>query len=341
MNKNLIKKVASSCFSYFLSLALIIFFLAGCAAQKEEISALPEEQPDSLEVVEGEIEPELDLGQVAEVADQSVQITFGDYHNGLGSFSPTGNKVIFQSSRDSVWQIYEIDLEDKSEQRIIISDANDENPVWTTDGSRIIFVSDRNSNNVEWERDIYLYDPTTGETIALTETPSDDWYPVPIDEGSFIFLTEREADDELDVYYKQNALYMGFIDGTESIKIAGANINPSAPVSWKENKFILRTSDAGLAVWSYDDGSMERLTPSSLKCGTSTINREKDWLVFCAREDDKYKLYLLDLNTNTLQLIDTQGIDVRYPQISPDGSLLLYTAEINGYFQMFTIDLER
>jgi len=204
----------------------------------------------------------------------------------------------------------------------------------------LILVSDRNSKEVEWERDIYLFDPASSEIISLTETSADDWFPVPIDEGSFIFLTEREADQELDVYYKQNAMYMGFVDGTEAIKIAGVDINPSAPVSWKENRFIIRTSEGGLAIWSYDDGSIEKLTPSRLKCGTSTINRDKDWLVFCAREQEKYGLYLLDLNTKTLQLLETLGDDLRYPQLSPDSSTILYTAKIDGYFQMFTLDLE-
>jgi len=340
MNKQTTFSLIRGSIFYLLTIVIVTVFLAGCAAQKEEISALPEDQLDTLVTDEADQEPELVLGEVTEVAKQSSQLTSGNYHNGLGSYYPQGDRIVFQSNRDSKWQIYELNLNDDSETRIIESEANDENPVWTTDGSRLILVSDRNSKEVEWERDIYLFDPASNEIIPLTETSADDWFPVPIDEGSFIFLTEREADQELDVYYKQNAMYMGFVDGTEAIKIAGIDIDPSAPVSLRENKFIIRTVEGGLAIWSYDDGSIEKLTPSRLKCGTSTINRDKDWLVFCAREQEKYGLYLLDLNTKTLQLLETLGDDLRYPQLSPDSSTILYTAKIDGYFQMFTLDLE-
>lgn len=324
------------CFG-FLTAILLVVFIIGCAAPGEKLSALPEEVPDSL--AEGEIEPEIDLGEVTEAIGESQQLTFGDFHNGLGSFHPSDDRLIFQSKRDDFWQIYELNLTDNSEHRVIISNSNDENPIWTTDGKLILFVSDRAGKGDEFERDIYYYDPELDTTARLTEAPADDWFPVPIDEDSFIFLSEREADQQLPLYYRQNTMYMGFLDGTEAIMIAGTDIDPSAPISWRDNRFIFRTHEGSLAIWSADDQSVELLTPSILKCGSSAINRKNDWLAFCAREEELYKLYLLDLKTNTLQLLKTPGGNVRYPQFSHDGNSILYSAETDGIFQMYILML--
>ena len=326
--------------------AAVCAFVIGCGGPKKEISALPEEELDitaaDTSIIKDGVERDINVGQVTALIGEPIQLTSGDFHNGIGSFHPNGSRIVYQSNRDGRWQVYELNLADNSERKLVVSDANDENPVWTPDGRLVLFVSDRAGKGVEWERDIYSYDPAADATLTLTDTPADDWYPIPVDGESFIFLTEREADADLPVYYKQNSMYIGFLDGSDAVKIAGADLDPTSPVQWKNDIFIVRLHSGRLAAWSSVYGSSELLTPENIKCGSSAVNKERDWLVFCGREEDTpYKLYLLDLSSDILQPLDPAEGEVRYPQFSPDGRSIIYTAEKDGHFQLFRLQLGR
>ncbi|MDP8240755.1 MAG: hypothetical protein P9X24_16825 [Candidatus Hatepunaea meridiana] len=341
MNSNITKAFNHWLIRLFLTVLVCIYFI-GCAGTKEEMSTLPETEAEAEADTTGidETEVRVEIGTVATPEGESIQLTTGDFHNGIGNFHPDGNHIAFQSKRDGHWQVFELNLDNNSENTLFTDQFNDENPIWTPDGLNLLFVSDRDGGGDEWERDVYSFNPATGEVKRLTDAKSDDWYPIPVDEASFLFLSERGTDEKLQVIHKQNSLYIGFLDGSKPFKIVGAEVDPSSPIPWKGNRFIIRTPKGALAVWSAEDQSTELLTPSNMKCGSATINLDKNWLVFNSREQGTtYKLYLLDLNTKTLQPLNTIGGEVRYPQFSPDGNTILYTAEIDDYYQLFKLQL--
>ncbi len=307
----------------------------GCGGAREEIAVLPEET-----AVEAEpTEPQYEFGVIVETPAEPVQLTSEEADNGIGSFHPDGELVVFQSNRDGKWQIYELDLGDQTERILIASEANDENPVWTPDGEALLFVSDRDGSGGEWERDIYSYDPTDETVIRMTDDPCDDWFPVPLDDDSFLFLSEREADAGPPTHQRENALYRGFLDGSQPIQIVGTQIDPSAPAQFGDGRFIVRTPDGELIIFSIISGTSEQLTPTTLRCGGSAVNPEMGWLAFCAREEGSYGLYLLDLENNIIQRLLTDGGDVLFPQFSTDGGSILYTSEVNGHYQLFNLVL--
>ncbi len=319
---------------------LACVYITGCAGPGEEVPVLPEGKAVVDTTGEGEPEAAILIGEVVSSSGRSVQLTTGSYHNGIGSFHPDGDRIVFQSNRDGHWQIYELDLTLDTEQKLVESGANDEHPAWTSDGEALLFVSDRESVGEEWERDVYSHNPSTDLVTRLTDTPADDWYPAPIGGSSFVFLSERGVDRDIPVYYRQNSMYIGFADGGEPVKLADAELDPSSPVQWDSDRFIIRLPDGRLAVWSSEEGAVDILTPPQLKCGSASINQEKDWMVFNAREQGDYQLYIMDLNTRTIQRLNSSGSEIRYPQFSPDGSSILYTSESDGYFQLFQLQIQ-
>ncbi len=52
-------------------------------------------------------------------------------------------KILFQSNRDHLWQIYQIDADGRHLKRISDGKSNDQNPVWSSKVCRIYFSSDR------------------------------------------------------------------------------------------------------------------------------------------------------------------------------------------------------
>jgi hypothetical protein len=62
--------------------------------------------------------------------------------------SPDGKKVAFMSNRDLNWEIYVMDLESYTVDRLTKNAVNDGLPIWSPDGRTIAFVSDRSGG--EW-----------------------------------------------------------------------------------------------------------------------------------------------------------------------------------------------
>ncbi len=358
---------------FLLSLSLI-----GCGG-KTGISTKPDEQstesmPTVIETVEAAeddefVEPDIAMGTLLSTVADPVQLTSGSFDNGIGAFHPDGKSIVFQSLRNGHWQIYSMSLmseEDTgttvTETVLFQSGSNDENPVWTKDGSKLLFVSDRDRKSMddgEWQRDVYLYDPSSidNPVIRLTDDPTDDWYPVPYDDESFLFLSERDSDSGLPVHARKNSLYKGFYDGSQPVQVAGPDIDPSSPVGIIDGDLLFRNQEGRLVSFSLYQGEVDAdrgraITKSDLRCGGGTVSSMNNWLAFNARNDDDllYKLYLLDisphsasdsLTTNMMQKIETLNSEIRYPQFSPDGSWLMFTSEVDGNFQLFRLPLNR
>lgn len=354
---------------------LMSLLLIGCGA-KTGVSTKPDSDSvqgaiETVEVLEeGQfVEPDIAMGTLLSIVTAPEQLTAGSYDNGIGTFHPNGKSLVFQSRRNNLWQIYAMPINSgeagdsvDGARLLFESNSNDENPVWTKDGSRLLFVSDRDRMGLsddEWQRDIYLYDPSIQENpvTRLTFNPADDWYPVPYDNESFIFLSERESDSGLPVHARKNSLYKGFYDGRKPVRVAGPAIDPSSPIGVVNGDLLFRNEEGRLVSFPINQGEVDAergkaLTKGNLICGGGSVSPTNSWLAFNARSSDEllYKLYLLDisphsandtLKVNLMQKVDLQNREVRYPQFSPDGSSLMFTSEVDGNFQLFTLPMNR
>lgn len=310
--------------------ALISLILIGCGGARKSVTVEPE-QPGA--------EPQFLFGIVAEVASGPQQLTFEACNNGIGAYHPGGERIVFQSDRDGRWQIYELNPTDGRSQRLISSPSNDENPVWMPDSSGILFVSDRNSGGREYGRDIFFYDPASVLTATLADDAADDWYPVPVSADEYLFLSERGTPEGTPDYLAVNGLYRGHLSGEPPMRVGAADLDPSAPADIGDGRQLVRTAAGRLAILNSGDGGLELLTPPSLHCGTAAYSQSRRIAVFSAREGEIYQLYLIDLATRTAQKLETGDGEVRYPQISPDGNRILFAKEVEGYFQLFQMEL--
>ena len=265
------------------------------------------------------------------------QLTDGDYDNGLASVNSDGSRIVYQSNRDGHWQVYELNLADKSENHLIVSEANDENPTWGADDAYVLFVSDRDGAGNEWERDIYSYEIASGATTRLTTSPGDDWYPASANAAGFLFLSERDADASQAELERTHSVYRdSFSDGTQ-VALSALPGNSSSPLELGDGRLLVRTNDAALAIASQDNSQLEQLTADTLHCGTADYNTARGWVVFTALFEGNYSLYLFDLGDRKIQPISVSGEDVRFPKFAPDGAAVFYTARINGKFQIFRL----
>ncbi|MEO5741381.1 MAG: hypothetical protein ABIS29_12380, partial [Vicinamibacterales bacterium] len=112
-------------------------------------------------------------------------------------FSPDGQKlafVIFDSRQDDIW-VY--DWARDTLAQLTFDLANDSIPIWTPDGRRIVFASDRAKagiSNLYW-----VNADGTGEVTRLTDSPNpqtpDSWHP----SGRFLAFHELRAASSQDL----------------------------------------------------------------------------------------------------------------------------------------------
>lgn len=76
------------------------------------------------------------------------------------SISPDGTQIAFSYKGD----IYKVSSKGGQAQRLTTNNAFDSNPIWSPDGSKIAFVSDREAGG----KDIYLMSADGGSAKQLT-----------------------------------------------------------------------------------------------------------------------------------------------------------------------------
>ena len=121
------------------------------------------------------------------------------------SWSPDGKRIVFSSKRDGHFmgdfgitdEIYVMDADGGNQQRLTENRQYDWHPVWSPNGKRIAFYSDRKGDLENYE--IYVMDADGGNLQNLTnnnraDDSSPSWSP---DGERIAFASERDGNYEI------------------------------------------------------------------------------------------------------------------------------------------------
>ena len=119
-----------------------------------------------------------------------VCLTIGELSLRIGLASNTG-RIVFTSFRDGNYEIYVMDADGGNQENLTNHPAYDSQPDWSPDGTKIAFVSDRDSDATQ----IHVMDADGMNVIRLTDGPrqkgAPDWSP---DGGKIAFSVDDWED---------------------------------------------------------------------------------------------------------------------------------------------------
>ena len=136
--------------------------------------------------------------------------------------SPDGKWIAFFAYRDGGYDLWAIAPDGSNQHKLTWGAFDDREPIWSHDGTRVAFSSDR-GNPLGSDYNIWTLDVRTGELRQLTKDPADDYMPSwSPDDKEIAFASAREDG--------QSVWAVNVADGTER-KVSSAGGRVDAP-SW-------------------------------------------------------------------------------------------------------------
>ncbi len=221
-------------------------------------------------------------------------------------WSPTGEQILFASNRGhkvwGSWDLYLMDPDGKNVRRVFKKETFRKDPTWSPDGKQIAY------NNTNWDAgESHIYIATLGEQEEerIVEGFDPAWSPDGTELAYVTYLLNARRVTLIDVRTKK----------TERLL-------PRKATPWQSNPSWSAAGDKLAFSWN-----IHKVPPVDAKRAV--------WDAWAVTKT----IYIVNRDgTGLKQLVEEDGPYAQYPALSPNGQEVLYTQEINGYFQVFKVN---
>jgi hypothetical protein len=239
------------------------------------------------------------------------------------------------STPPSTWQLFVMDADGNNRQQHIESNADDIMPVWSPDGQRMAFVSQRDGN-----REIYLVNADGTGLVNLSQNSSEDWTPAWSPDGQHLaFSSNRQGNWEI---------FVVSADGTNLRQITKDGAGNFSPVWSPDGQMMAYASkrDGNWEIYTMpapDDqgqvtGAPQRLTFSEGNDLSPLYSPQGDRIAFESNRDGNVEIYVVNTDgSNQQNLSNLSFADDHGPVWSPDGRRLLFYSNREGNWDMFVM----
>ena len=267
-------------------------------------------------------------------------------------------QIAFVSDRDRNDEIYVMDDDGKNQRNLTNHPSDDYAPSWSPDGTRIVFMSDRDGPVPKGGGlatfEIYVMDADGGNQQRLTNHPRHDGNPAWSPDGKRIAFTS----------YRDGHVHAIHGWPTEEIYVMDANggnpqhltndLNDDRYPSWSpDGKRIVFSSErdghfigefeitsSEIYLMDADGGNQQRLTENRKNDYAPSWSPEGTRIVFESdRKGDfiNFEIYVMDADGGNQQRLTENRVDDWSPSWSSDGKRIAFTSDKEGDFKNFEI----
>ena len=233
------------------------------------------------------------------------------------------------------WQIFVMNADGTDRQQRTKSDADDITPVWSPDGRRIAFVSQRDGN-----REIYVMEADGAGLANITQNPADDWTPAwSPDSQQIAFASSRQGNWEI---------FIANADGSGLKQITNDGAGNMSPVWSPDGRTMAYTSkrDGNWEIYTVPapnvqgevSGERHRLTFAEGNDLSPIFSPQGDRIAFESNRRGNVEIYLVNADgANERNLSNQSYADDHGPVWSPDGQRLLFYSNREGNWDLFVM----
>lgn len=206
--------------------------------------------------------------------------------------------------------------------RLTDDSADDWNPIWSPDGTWILFTSTRASDPETSDTEIFAMSTDGSKVRQLTDDEAIVWVSAEgfsPDGSQILFIGNLDGDREI---------FVMAADGSDVRRLTRNNSYETEPVWSPDGSHILFTSDRdgdyGLYTMRPDGTGVRQLTESGTDNFSPNWSPDGTRILFTSDRDGDLELFTVDSDSsNERQLTDNDTLDLS-PDWSPDGTRAVF-----------------
>ena len=257
-------------------------------------------------------------------------------------------QIAFVSDRDRNDEIYVMDDDGKNQRNLTNHPSDDYAPSWSPDGTRIVFMSDRDGHvpkgDVLPTFEIYVMDADGGNQQNLTNDPSHDMYPAWSPDGKRIAFTSYRDGHVHAIHGRPTAeIYVMDADGGNPQHLTN-DLNDDRYPSWSpDGKRIVFSSErdghfigefeitsSEIYLMDADGGNQQKLTENRKNDFSPSWSPDGKRIAFSSDRKGDFvnsEIYVMDADGGNQQKL-TENRDWDYaPSWSPDGKRIAFSSD--------------
>lgn len=243
--------------------------------------------------------------------------------------STGGLKIAFGSVRNGGnHDIYTMDLDGSNQLQLTTNAAYDDQPKWSPDGTKIVFMSDRDGNF-----EIYSMNADGSNQTRLTNSPAADGFPAWSPDGSKIaFVNGDLRNPETFEIYVMNA------NGSNRIRLTNDSLVDGVP-SWSPDgtkivfmggaNSVFNPNSFEIFVMNADGNSRTQLTNNGVADGQPSYSPDGTKILFAsgdAMNPNGIEIFVMNANGSNRTQVTTNAVTDGFPAWSPDGAKIIFAS---------------
>ena len=269
--------------------------------------------------------------------EKETKLTTNTSDDRYASYSPDGQKIIFESNRDGTWQIYIMNADGSEQVRLTTNESNNRRPAWHPNSETVLFESDRNG-----KMDLFTIDLADMEVRQLTGFQNaEPIFAQYSPDGESIAISLRESEN------KSNIVLLNK-DGEIIKELTNTNFRSYYPRWSNDGTGIVYFSrketeneDDEIYRLNVETGEETRLTdwPKHNFC-PSWSNDDSKIVYVTSMEEIRPEIYVMDSDgKNQIRLTYNENGDT-LPCWSPTGNKILITGYRDENFEIIELELD-